>query len=110
YDRAFGMKFVALRYFNAAGATERLGEFHDPETHLLPNVVSAAQGRVPAVSVFGDRYPTPDGTAIRDYVHVADFASAHALALEHLRTGRASGRINLGNGTGYSVLEGVASA
>jgi UDP-glucose 4-epimerase len=110
YDQAFGMKFVALRYFNAAGATEQLGEFHAPETHLLPSVVAAAQGRVSTVSVFGNRYPTPDGTAVRDYVHVADLASAHALALELLRKGGASERINLGNGKGYSVLEVIESA
>ncbi|HJZ66679.1 MAG TPA: UDP-glucose 4-epimerase GalE [Blastocatellia bacterium] len=110
YDQAYGMKFVALRYFNAAGATERLGEWHEPETHLVPNVLSAAQGRIPAVSVFGNHYPTPDGTPIRDYIHVADLASAHVSALEHLRAGGVSERINLGNGKGYSVLEVIETA
>ena len=74
YDHAYGLRFVALRYFNAAGATRVRGEAHEPETHLLPNVVAAALGQIPEVSVFGDDYPTPDGTAIRDYVHVADLA------------------------------------
>lgn len=110
YDQAYGLKSVALRYFNAAGATERLGEWHEPETHLVPNVLSAAQGRIPAVSVFGNDYPTPDGTAIRDYIHVADLASAHILALKHLREGGASDCINLGNGKGYSVLEVIETA
>ncbi|HEY3134709.1 MAG TPA: UDP-glucose 4-epimerase GalE [Blastocatellia bacterium] len=110
YDQAYGLKSVALRYFNAAGATERLGEWHEPETHLVPNVLSAAQGRIPAVSVFGNDYPTPDGTAIRDYIHVADLASAHILALKYLREGGASDCINLGNGKGHSVLEVIETA
>lgn len=110
YDRAYGLKFVALRYFNACGATERLGEAHAPETHLVPNVLLAAQGQLPAVSVFGHDYPTPDGTAVRDYIHVADLGTAHILALNHLRNGGASERINLGNGQGYSVLEVVEAA
>jgi len=110
YDRAYGLKFVALRYFNAAGATPQRGECHDPETHLLPNVLAAARGQLPAVSVFGDNYPTPDGTAIRDYIHVADLGAAHILALDYLRTGGASERINLGNGQGYSVLEVIETA
>jgi len=110
YDRAYGLKFVALRYFNACGATERLGEAHAPETHLVPNVLLAAQGQLPAVSVFGHDYPTPDGTAVRDYIHVADLGTAHILALNHLRNGGASERINLGNGQGYSVLEVIEAA
>jgi UDP-glucose 4-epimerase len=110
YDQAYGLKSVALRYFNAAGATERLGEWHEPETHLVPNVLSAAQGRIPAVPVFGNDYPTPDGTAIRDYIHVADLASAHILALKYLREGGASDCINLGNGKGHSVLEVIETA
>src|SRR5205085_5136999 len=105
YDRAYGLKFVALRYFNACGATRELGEQHEPETHLMPNVLAAAQGRLSAVSVFGNDYPTPDGTPIRDYIHVADLGAAHILALRHLRAGGESERINLGNGQGYSVLE-----
>jgi UDP-glucose 4-epimerase len=110
YDQAYGLKSVALRYFNAAGATERLGEWHEPETHLVPNVLSAAKGTIPAVPVFGNDYPTPDGTAIRDYIHVADLASAHILALKYLREGGASDCINLGNGKGHSVLEVIEAA
>jgi UDP-glucose 4-epimerase len=110
YDAAYGLRFVALRYFNAAGATASLGEDHYPETHLLPNVLLAAQGKLPVVSVFGDSYPTPDGTAIRDYVHVADLAAAHTLALDYLRAGGRSECINLGNGQGYSVLEVIETA
>ena len=101
YDQAYGLKFVALRYFNAAGATARCGEHHDPETHLIPNVLAAARGRLPCVSVFGAGYETRDGTAVRDYIHVADLASAHILALNYLRGGGASERINLGNGQCY---------
>ena len=110
YDQAYGLKFVALRYFNAAGATERLGEHHEPESHLIPNVLAAAKGRLPAVSVFGGDYPTADGTAIRDYVHVSDLAEAHAQSLDYLRRGGESQRINLGAGTGYSVLEVIETA
>jgi UDP-glucose 4-epimerase len=110
YDRAYNLKFVALRYFNASGATARHGEDHSPESHLIPNVLSAALGRLPQVSVFGGDYPTPDGTAIRDYIHVADLCAAHTLALEHLRRGGPSDFINLGNGQGYSVLEVVETA
>jgi UDP-glucose 4-epimerase len=110
YDTAYGMKFVALRYFNAAGATEKCGEHHDPESHLIPNVLSAAAGEKPVVSVFGKTYPTPDGTAIRDYVHVADLADAHIRALEHLRGEGKSDFLNLGTGHGYSVLEVIESA
>jgi UDP-glucose 4-epimerase len=110
YDRAYEMKFVALRYFNAAGATERLGEDHEPETHLIPLVLAVAEGRLPAVSVFGDDYPTPDGTAVRDYIHVEDLGTAHLLALKYLREGGGSEFINLGNGKGYSVLEVIEAA
>jgi UDP-glucose 4-epimerase len=110
YDTAYGLRFVALRYFNAAGASQRLGECHDPETHLLPNVLAAALGQIPAVSVFGSDYPTADGTAVRDYIHVADLGSAHMLALDYLRGGGDSERINLGNGKGYSVLEVIEAA
>jgi len=105
YDRAYGLHYVALRYFNAAGATTRCGEHHEPETHLIPNVISAALGKIPFVSVFGGDYPTPDGTAIRDYIHVIDLCTAHVLALDHLRRGGESEFINLGNGQGYSVME-----
>ena len=110
YDLAYGLRFVALRYFNAAGATQERGELHEPETHLLPNVLRAAQGHIPAVSVFGDDYPTPDGTPIRDYIHVADLGAAHILALDHLRKGGESQQINLGNGHGYSVMEVIETA
>ena len=110
YDVAYGMKFVALRYFNAAGATEKRGECHQPESHLIPNVLFAALGKAPAIRVFGNRYPTPDGTPIRDYIHVADLAEAHIGSLEHLRSGGASDQLNLGTGRGYSVLEVVQCA
>ena len=105
YDAAYGLKFVALRYFNAAGATETRGEHHDPESHLIPNVLQAAAGKINEVSVFGNAYPTPDGTAIRDYIHVSDLAEAHACALDYLRRGNASEFLNLASGRGYSVLE-----
>lgn len=110
YEGAYGLKFVSLRYFNAAGATARHGEHHEPETHLIPNVLAAAQGRLPQVSVYGRDYPTPDGTAVRDYIHVADLGEAHALALDYLRRGGTSEFFNLGNGKGYSVLEVIETA
>jgi len=110
YDSAYGLKFVALRYFNAAGATLEHGEHHDPETHLIPNVLRAAVGQLPHVSVFGTDYDTHDGTAIRDYIHVSDLASAHIAALQYLQRGGGSTAINLGSGRGYSVLEVVDCA
>ena len=110
YDRAYGLKFVSLRYFNAAGATPEHGEHHEPETHLIPNVLAVALGRAPCVSVFGHDYPTPDGTAVRDYIHIVDLDAAHILALDYLRAGGASEFINLGNGKGYSVLEVIEAA
>lgn len=110
YDRACGLKFVALRYFNACGASGRCGEDHDPETHIIPLVLFAALGRIPHVSIFGEDYPTPDGTAIRDYIHVADLSQAHLLALDHLAGGKASEFINLGNGSGYSVKDVIETA
>ena len=110
FDRAYDLRFIALRYFNAAGATRDRGEAHFPETHLMPNVVAAALGQIPEVSVFGDDYETPDGTAIRDYVHVADLASAHILALDYLRAGGKSDCFNLGTGHGYSVREVIETA
>ncbi len=110
YDAAYGLKYIALRYFNACGATAKHGEHHDPETHLIPLILAAAAGKRPNISVFGSDYPTPDGTAIRDYVHVSDLSSAHVLALEHLRGGGNSEAINLGNGSGYSVREVIESA
>jgi UDP-glucose 4-epimerase len=110
YDRAYEMKFVALRYFNAAGATKNLGEDHDPEPHLIPNVLAVARGLSPYVRVFGSDYSTPDGTAVRDYIHVADLAEAHLLALNYLRNERGSVSLNLGNGVGFSVLEVIEAA
>jgi UDP-glucose 4-epimerase len=109
-DRARGLRFVALRYFNAAGATAKHGEHHDPETHIVPLVLQAALGQRPHVSVFGHDYDTPDGTAIRDYIHIDDLGEAHLLALQHLQKGGPSEFLNLGNGTGYSVLEVVEAA
>lgn len=110
YDAAYGMRSTRLRYFNAAGATAEHGEDHDPETHLIPNVLAVAAGRRNEVRVFGDDYDTPDGTAIRDYVHVVDLADAHLAALDHLRSGGGSASVNLGSGTGHSVLEVVDAA
>jgi UDP-glucose 4-epimerase len=110
YDQAYGLRYVALRYFNAAGATAKRGEHHDPESHLIPNVLAVALGKLPYVSVFGSDYPTPDGTAIRDYVHVSDLADAHLLSLEYLRGDGRSRCINLGNGQGYSVMEVIETA
>lgn len=109
YDRAYGLRYASLRYFNAAGATLANGEQHLPETHLIPNVLEVARGRSPSVSIFGDDYPTPDGTCVRDYIHVSDLARAHAMAIPALE--RLGSRIyNLGCGGGYSVAEVVAAA
>jgi UDP-glucose 4-epimerase len=110
YDAAYGFRSVALRYFNAAGATARNGERHLPETHLIPNVLSAASGQIPFVSVYGNDYDTPDGTCIRDYIHVEDLADAHLRALKYLRFGGDSTKINLGNGAGFSVFEVIETA
>lgn len=110
YDKAYGLKFVALRYFNACGASERCGEHHDPETHLIPLILFAAQGKRDSISIYGGDYPTPDGTAIRDYIHISDLSQAHLLALDYLRGGGNSEFINLGNGGGYSVKEVVEAA
>jgi UDP-glucose 4-epimerase len=110
YDRAYGLKCVSLRYFNAAGATERCGEHHDPEAHLIPNVLTAAADPGAEIAIFGTNYPTPDGTPIRDYVHVADLADAHIRALDYLRRGGASEFLNLGTGRGHSVLEVIECA
>ncbi len=107
YDRAYGLRFAALRYFNAAGAdaADGLGERHDPETHLIPLVIDAALGRRPHITVFGGDYATPDGTCVRDYIHVRDLAEAHLAALGYLNAGGASGAFNLGTGRGHSVRE-----
>jgi len=111
YDSAHGLKYVSLRYFNAAGATERSGERHHPETHLIPLVLQAATGQLPEVTVFGDDYPTPDGTCVRDYIHVVDLAQAHILALHALAKGHPSSIYNLGcGGEGYSVKQVIDCA
>ena len=107
-----GLQWMALRYFNAAGcdADGETGETHDPETHLIPSLLNAARGARPACPIFGGDYPTPDGTCIRDYIHVADLAAAHVLALRHLESGGASAAMNLGTGDGYSVNQILAAA
>lgn len=110
YSAAYGLRYVALRYFNASGATATRGEDHFPETHLIPLVLFAALGKLSHISVFGTDYPTPDGTAIRDYIHVSDLAEAHLLALDHLDNGGGSDAFNLGNGSGFSVNEVIAAA
>lgn len=112
YDAAYGLRYSCLRYFNAAGADPagRLGERHAPETHLIPLVLQAASGTREAITVFGQDYPTPDGTCIRDYVHVMDLCRAHLLALERLWAGEASRAYNLGNGAGFSVREVIDTA
>jgi UDP-glucose 4-epimerase len=111
-DAAYGIKFVALRYFNAAGAdpSGKLGERHDPETHLIPSILKVAAGERQHVKIFGDNYPTPDGTCLRDYIHVNDLTQAHMLALEALFEGKESAVYNLGNSKGYSVLEVINAA
>ena len=107
YDRAYDLKSVCLRYFNAAGADPlgRVGECHDPETHLIPLVLQAASGRRESITIFGDNYDTPDGTCLRDYIHVDDLAQAHLLALNFLEEMNSSAQFNLGNGQGFSVQE-----
>ncbi|WP_025851976.1 UDP-glucose 4-epimerase GalE [Paenibacillus ehimensis] len=107
FDTAHGIKYVSLRYFNAAGAHEsgRIGEDHSPETHLVPIILQVALGKRAHISIFGDDYATPDGTCIRDYIHVTDLADAHILAVEKLRAGGESSVYNLGNGKGFSVKE-----
>lgn len=110
--RAYGLRSVALRYFNAAGASPDgdIGECHDPETHLIPNVLRAALGRGPGLKVFGNDYPTRDGTCIRDYVHVDDLAQAHMLALDYLLAHEGAHAFNLGNGRGFSVADVIDAA
>jgi UDP-glucose 4-epimerase len=112
FDRAYGLRSVRFRYFNAAGAdpSGRLGEDHSPETHLIPLVLLTAMGKREHISVYGTDYPTPDGTCIRDYVHVQDLATAHVLGLKHLLTGGDSQIFNLGNGNGFSVKEVIETA
>jgi UDP-glucose 4-epimerase len=110
YSRAYGLRSVSFRYFNAAGADEggKIGELHQPETHLIPLIFQAIQGKRAALEIFGDDYPTPDGTCIRDYIHVNDLAEAHVLGLEYLKKPD-SAAMNLGTGKGYSVHEVVAT-
>jgi UDP-glucose 4-epimerase len=112
YQRAYGLQSVCLRYFNAAGADPdgALGECHEPETHLIPLILQVASGRRPHITVYGADYPTPDGTCIRDYIHVEDLCQAHLLALRQLLNGAGSARYNLGNGSGYSVREVIEAA
>lgn len=109
FDRADLMRSVSLRYFNAAGATERRGERHDPETHLIPLAIDAALGIRGPLTVFGSDYPTVDGTPVRDYVHVSDLARAHLAAVDYLDQGGETMTANLGNGSGYSVMEVIES-
>ena len=111
-DGAYGIRYVALRYFNAAGSdTEAgIGEDHNPESHLIPLVMKTALGQRDHIGIFGEDYPTPDGTCVRDYIHVKDLAEAHLLALEYLERGGSSDVFNLGNGTGYSVREIIDTA
>lgn len=112
YDRAYGLRSTCLRYFNAAGADPegRLGERHEPETHLIPLVLQAASGRRSHIDVFGQDYDTPDGTCIRDYVHIVDLCDAHLRALDRLRAGGQSSAYNLGNGNGFSVKEVIEAS
>jgi UDP-arabinose 4-epimerase len=112
YGEAYGMKHAALRYFNASGADPdgEIGEAHDPETHLVPLVLATALGRRVQIDIYGTDYPTPDGSAVRDYIHVQDLAEAHVAALGHLLAGGASLALNLGTGAGHSVREVIAAA
>jgi UDP-glucose 4-epimerase len=112
YSSAYGLQSVSLRYFNAAGADPdgELGECHDPETHLIPLILQAASGRRPAITIFGTDYPTPDGTCIRDYIHVTDLCQAHLLALEFLANNARSAAYNLGNNQGFSVRQIIDTA
>ncbi len=111
YGELEGLRWMAMRYFNASGADPdgEIGEAHDPETHLIPRAIMAAQGEIETLELFGTDYPTPDGTAVRDYVHVLDLADAHVRAIEYLSCGGESTAINLGTGRGYSVREVIAA-
>ncbi|NLZ34392.1 MAG: UDP-glucose 4-epimerase GalE [Clostridiales bacterium] len=111
-DTAYGLKYVALRYFNVAGAhvSGTIGEAHNPETHLIPLILQVPLGKREFISIFGDDYDTEDGTCIRDYIHVTDLANAHILAVEYLRAGNSSDIFNLGNGNGFSVKEMIEAA
>src|ERR1700722_4694710 len=111
YKTAYGLRYVAFRYFNASGADDsgEIGEIHDPETHLVPRILQVAAGMIPEIEIFGTDYPTPDGTCIRDYIHVSDLAEAHVLGLEYLERGGESTALNLGTGAGRSVSEVIAA-
>lgn len=110
FDKVLGIQYVALRYFNAAGAHEsgKIGEDHNPESHLIPLILQTALGQRPSISIFGDDYNTPDGTCVRDYIHVGDLADAHLRAVEYLLGGGDSDVFNLGNGQGFSVKEVIS--
>ena len=110
--RAYGLRSVALRYFNAAGASPQgdIGESHSPETHLIPNMLRAANGDAPSLKVFGNDYATPDGTCVRDYVHVDDLADAHSRALDFMASNEGAHAFNLGNGAGFSVMQMIQAA
>ena len=112
YGSSYGLKWTALRYFNAAGADPdgEIGEDHDPEPHLVPRVLAAAAGNLPVIEIFGTDYPTPDGSPVRDYVHVTDLAQAHVQAMRRLLSGGESGAFNLGTGAGHSVRAVIAAA
>lgn len=112
YDVAYGLKYSALRYFNAAGASPQgnLGERHNPETHLIPLILQAASGRRESISIYGEDYETPDGTCVRDFIHVVDLCDAHIRALQYLRESEVSRSFNLGNGEGFSVREVIEAA
>lgn len=110
YSNAYGIKYASLRYFNAAGASATRGEDHDPETHLIPTILQVARGERGHITIFGDDYDTPDGTCIRDYIHVVDLADAHVLALEYLRDRGQNIICNLGSGKGFSVNQVIAAA
>jgi UDP-glucose 4-epimerase len=112
FHRIHGLRYASLRYFNAAGATSQLGEDHQPETHLIPLILQVASGKRPSVSIFGTDYGTPDGTCVRDYIHVSDLASAHVLALDALGSSAGPTQLiyNLGNGRGFSVREVIEAA
>lgn len=109
-DRLYGMRYTCLRYFNACGATETRGEDHTPETHLIPLVLQVALGQREKITIFGDDYDTPDGTCVRDYIHVVDLAEAHILAMKEILNGGHSRKYNLGNGRGFSVKQVIDTA
>lgn len=110
YDHAYGIKSICLRYFNAAGGAPERGEDHTPETHIIPIVLQVALGQRESITIFGEDYPTSDGTCVRDYIHIEDLGQAHLLALDHLAGGGQSEKINLGNGKGYTIREVIEVA